>query len=69
MKEILFRLGQVAWWFGALCASAATVATAFIRNMGERAAVVGGAWLFVTLPCFAVAFVLTGSFWKPAAKT
>ena len=74
MKEILFRLGQVAWWFGALVALAAILgAGVALFNDGHNS--IGGAGFVLamgavfTVPAWAVAFVLAGSFWRPPKAT
>lgn len=66
---MLFRLGQVLWWLGALVATAG-IGAAFLspnwtNNVGAVWAVVGVLCLLVTLPAWAASFVLAGSFWKP----
>lgn len=70
MKEVLFRLGQVAWWIGALGAGIAgcfMLFSAVAPNVNDRLGLVGASLLFGA--CwgaffFAVSFVLTGSFWR-----
>ncbi|KQU75939.1 hypothetical protein ASE08_24095 [Rhizobacter sp. Root16D2] len=65
MKEMLFRLGQVIWWFGALGAFGAAAAAIFIPNLDKKVLIVGVVWGLVTLPSWALAYVLCGTLGPP----
>lgn len=68
MKEILFRLGQVAWWAGALIAAGSvigTVVTLISRPHEELPFLLIVVGAFVVAPLWALSFILAGSFWKP----
>lgn len=70
MKEVLFRLGQVAWWIGTLGLTLAGCAMLFILFKTEiidrfelfgLTALVGALW---TASAWALSYVLAGSFWR-----
>ena len=64
MSPMLLRFSQVVWWIGAMFLGAA-IATCFLPAPPWGWAVLGfGA--AVTAACWAVSFILAGSFWKPA---
>ena len=70
MKEVLFRLGQVAWWVGALGLALAGCALPFIlfkTEIVDRLELFGITVLAGTLwtaSAWAISYVLTGSFWR-----
>lgn len=63
------RLAIVLWWFGALVGALAIAVAA--SSLAPRAQIemqlimAGAGVIVIMLPCWAVAFVLGGSFWKP----
>lgn len=73
MRDVLYRLGLVAWWFGALGAAACLLGAGAVlfSDGSDKATAVGlmalGAAGFA-VPSWAVSFVLAGSFWKPPRR-
>lgn len=71
MAQILARIGVVAWWFGAawgLAWGLGAVASIFNKEAFDRLELVGmmvAYGLALTVPLWAISYVLTGSFWKP----
>lgn len=70
MTAILFRLGQALWWIGAIIGGAFALIGAFMlvtekNDGGVVGAMMLGTALAVVAPCWTLAFVLAGSFWKP----
>jgi hypothetical protein len=69
-SEKTTRLGRVFWWLGALLGAVAGVAwvsTALTENVWL---VFAGPLVFIGLaaPFWAIAYVLSGSFWRPPAE-
>jgi hypothetical protein len=71
MKDVLRRLAIVAWWIGAAVAGFAIAAAVVVILEGrtkDAFEALALATLPITLPCWIVAYVLGGSFWRPPAK-
>ena len=66
MREILYRLGQVAWWLGAIWLVIAPCSFIFVLLDGGniQKASVGLFICLLALPFWAVSYVLAGSFWR-----
>lgn len=68
---LLQRLGLVAWWFGAFLGMLTLGVALWIladgsqRDAGTYAVGWAIASIFLAAPCWAIAFVLGGSFWRP----
>lgn len=66
------RLATVFWWGGALI-GAGLLAIAILALQASKdgwiaATMAGIGLVIITIPCWALAFVLGGSFWKPPAR-
>jgi hypothetical protein len=69
------RLGQVAWWAGAVLGATLLIfglAFALFTNGVDRVGLTATCWLAAviwTTPAWALSFVLAGSFWRPPSAT
>lgn len=72
---MLLRLSIVAWWLGALWGAGWIVSGAVsalgrdVENKPELLALMVAFGLALTVPLWALSFVLSGSFWSPPKST